>query len=268
MSIKLKSSGSSIRLETPASIIAKWQPSAEIKSSDNTITILDIIDPFWGVSAQRISSALRAIGDNPVTVLINSPGGDAYEGIAIYNLLKSHSQPVTVKVLGLAASAASLIAMAGSTVEVMAGASIMVHNAWGFVVGNRFDMAEAALHLEKFDGQMKSIYKAKTQLDDDKLTELLDAETFLTGEEAVELGFADTTTDEVIQAAASPHLAALRTIESALQASGLSRSERRKLLKNYNNGTQDATEPQATQHAGINEIAEQIQSLKTILKGA
>ena len=265
--MKLKSANSNIRLETPANIIAKWQPMSEVKESDTSISILDVIDPWYGVSAQRISSALRAIGDKPVTVLINSPGGNGYEGIAIYNLLKSHSQPVAVKILGIAASAASLVAMAGDTIEVMEGSSIMVHNAWGFVVGNKFDLAEASLHLEKFDGQMKSIYQSRTKLELDKLTELMDAETYLTGEEAIALGFADTTSTEKIQAAATPHLAALRTIESALQASGLSRSERRKLLKNYT-GMQDATSDPVKRNADMAGISEQIQSLKSIFKGA
>src|SRR5690606_18124282 len=88
---------------------------AAIDGSD-TITILDVIGYDWwtgeGVTAKRVSAALRAIGEKPVTVLINSPGGDFFEGVTIYNMLRAHPSKVTVQILGIAASAASVIAMA------------------------------------------------------------------------------------------------------------------------------------------------------------
>src|SRR5699024_8434789 len=98
-----------LTFKTPENALAKWNSSLRAVSSDDaTITIYDEIgeDIFGeGVTAKRIGGALRNIGDNPATVLINSPGGNVFEGLAIYNLLKNHSQPVTVKVVGLAASA-------------------------------------------------------------------------------------------------------------------------------------------------------------------
>jgi ATP-dependent Clp protease protease subunit len=86
----------------------------------------DIGEDFWtggGITAKKVSPQLRAIGDRPVEVQLNSPGGDMFEGIAIYNVLREHPQDITVKVMGMAASAASLIAMAGDTVEIGVRAS-------------------------------------------------------------------------------------------------------------------------------------------------
>jgi len=114
----------------------RWNPgvhAADGGESDRTISIYDVIgyDFFGdGVTARRIAGALRNMGEGPVTVNINSPGGDMFEGLAIYNLLREHPGEVTVKVLGLAASAASVIAMAGDTVQIARAGFYMVHNAW------------------------------------------------------------------------------------------------------------------------------------------
>lgn len=83
-----------------------------------------------GVTAKRISAALRAIGEQDIVVNLNSPGGDMFEGLAIYNLLRAHSGKVTVNILGIAASAASIIAMAGDEIKMGRGAFLMIHNCW------------------------------------------------------------------------------------------------------------------------------------------
>src|SRR5690606_4149771 len=102
---------------------ARWDSGIKAaEEKERTSSIHDVIgQDFWtgeGVTARRIAGALRALGKGPVTVNINSPGGDLFEGLAIYNLLREHNGEVTVKVLGLAASAASVVAMAGDTVQV------------------------------------------------------------------------------------------------------------------------------------------------------
>ncbi|KLB48562.1 peptidase, partial [Xanthomonas euvesicatoria] len=104
-----------------------------------------------GVTARRVAGALRAMGKGPVTVNVNSPGGDMFEGLAIYNLLREHDGEITVKVLGLAASAASIIAMAGDTVQIARAGFLMIHNAWVMAVGNRNDLIEVADTLKPFD---------------------------------------------------------------------------------------------------------------------
>src|SRR5690606_23214700 len=122
-------------------VLAKWaeRPQAAEGDDPNTISIYDVIGEDWwtggGFTAKRAAAALRSIGKNPVTVNVNSPGGDMFEGIAIYNLLREHPAEVTVNVMGLAASAASIIAMAGDKINVALGSFVMIHNAWGIVIG-------------------------------------------------------------------------------------------------------------------------------------
>ena len=127
---------------TAPSVLERWaEDGAGIRAlerGDNVITMFDIIgEDFWsggGVTAKGVAAQLRAIGDRPVEVQINSPGGDMFEGIAIYNVLREHPQAITVKVMGMAASAASIIAMAGDTVEIGAASFIMIHNCWVLVL--------------------------------------------------------------------------------------------------------------------------------------
>ena len=104
----------------PRRRLIRWNSGVKAASEDdNTISILDPIGEDWygnGVTSKRVSAALRAIGKTDVTVSINSPGGDYFEGLAIYNLLRDHPAKVTVKIVGIAASAASVIAMAADEV--------------------------------------------------------------------------------------------------------------------------------------------------------
>jgi ATP-dependent Clp protease protease subunit len=117
-------------------ILEKWAADAAgiraVESNDNVITMFGAIgEDYWsggGITAKTVTAQLRAIGDRPVEVQINSPGGDMFEGIAIYNVLREHAQAVTIKIMGMAASAASVIAMAGDTVEIGAASFLMIHN--------------------------------------------------------------------------------------------------------------------------------------------
>jgi len=116
MKHKIQSRG--LRSEMSPRALDKWNPAiqAAVENTSETITIYGVIGEDWygeGVTVKRIDAALRAIGDREVTVYINSPGGDMFEGIAIYNRLREHKQKVTTKVLGMAASAASVIYLAG-----------------------------------------------------------------------------------------------------------------------------------------------------------
>ena len=149
--------------EPDADALERWNASVmAAQTPDNTISVLDVIgEDFWsggGVTSKRIAAALRAIGDQDVFVDINSPGGDFFEGVAIYNALRAHPRKVTVRVLGLAASAASIIAMAGDDVQIGKAGFLMVHNAWAVAIGNRHDMAEAAATMEPFDDAMATLY--------------------------------------------------------------------------------------------------------------
>lgn len=125
-----------------------------------------------------------------ISVRINSPGGDAFEGLAIYNLLAQHDGRVDVYIDGLAASAASVIAMAGDNVYMPATSMIMIHDPMQIVAGNSEDMAEAIARLNKVKESIVPAYTAKTGLDAQQISDMMTAETWLTGAEASELGFA------------------------------------------------------------------------------
>lgn len=227
--------------DAPSDVLAKWaeRPLAAEADDPNTISIYDVIgEDFWsggGFTAKRMSAALRSIGKNDVTVKINSPGGDMFEGIAIYNLLREHPAKVTVDVMGWAASAASIIAMAGDTVRMGLGTFLMVHNAWGVVIGNQHDMRTAADLFEGFDAAIADIYEARSGLDRKAIVKLMDSETFMGPGEAVEKGFADEIandlkTEESSDKPADRRLMARRQTEAALARAGFSRAVRSEML--------------------------------------
>lgn len=258
--------------DAPNDVLAKWaeHPLVAADDADTTISMFDVIgEDGWtggGITANRISAALRSIGNKDITVRINSPGGDMFEGIAIYNLLRAHRAKVTVEVLGWAASAASIIAMAGDVIRMGLGSFMMVHNAWGLVIGNRHDLREAASLFDEFDAAIADIYHARTGMDRVSIERLMDAETFMTAAQAVEYGFADAVDDAIVhggndedraRAAATapvrPEIQARRRIDAALAKQGVSRTERRKMF-NQIAGMHHAADT-ATHDAGFHAAA-------------
>lgn len=261
---KLITANSSIKFSAPSALFKAWDSGIQAKESDNTISILDVIDDDWGFSTQRMAAALRSIGDNDVVVQINSPGGDMYAGIAMYNLLKEHKGKVTVKVLGIAASAASIIAMAGDEREILTGAQLMIHNAWSIIIGNRNDLDAAKSYLRQADEQMATIYSEATGIAKDEVLGMMDKETYLDADAALAAGFATSTSDAKAQTQASD-LASLRAIESALRAQGYSRSERLDLINEIkNSGKPSAVDvkdkPSAVDLSETANLAKQLQS--------
>lgn len=256
--------------DAPSDVLARWagKPLAAESDDPNTISIYDVIgEDFWtggGFTAKRASAALRSIGKNPVTVNINSPGGDMFEGIAIYNLLRQHPAKVTVNVMGWAASAASIIAMAGDEIRMGLGTFMMVHNAWGLVIGNRHDMREAAALFDGFDGAIADIYESRAKVSRKDIEKLMDAETFMGPSEAIDKGFADTL-DEGLDAgdgaatnSADRGLMARRQIEAALARAGHSRSARSEMLTELlaaDPAPRDASRTNAARDAGITEAS-------------
>lgn len=230
---------SGIKYDLSPKALEKWNPAIKAAEYDNTISIFDVIgQDYWtgeGVTAKRISGALRAIGeDKPVTVNINSPGGDMFEGLAIYNILREHKGEVTVKVLGLAASAASVIAMAGDNIQVARAGFLMIHNAWILVAGNRHDMREYAEYLEPFDRSMADLYSARTGIEFKAMQKIMDAESWIGGSDAVEQGFADELLpSDQIQIDENSNARAAVKLDIALAKAGMPRSERKKLLAEY-----------------------------------
>ena len=165
----------------------------ECKNDDQraVIFIFDEIGLF-GVSANDFAKQLKDLGElREIELHINSPGGSVFDGLAIYNLLNRHPATITVFVDGLAASIASVIVMSGDTVIMPENALLMLHRPSGLVVGSADDMRRMAELLEKTEPGLISAYRSKSGLSDEKIAELMDAETWLTAAEAVELGFAD-----------------------------------------------------------------------------
>jgi ATP-dependent Clp protease protease subunit len=217
------------------------------RRQENTISIFDPIGvDFWtgeGVTAKRVAGALRGIGaDKDVSVNINSPGGDLFEGLAIYNLLREHKGTVTVKVLGLAASAASIIAMAGDEIQIARAGFFMVHNTWVIAIGNRNDLRDIADTLEPFDVAMADIYTARTGLDPKAVQKKMDAETWINGSAAVDEGWADALlpSDEVRTDKSARRNARRLLLDRALAKAGMPRSERRALLQDFKASTPSA----------------------------
>ena len=246
---------SNFQWDAPSDVLAKWAESPQAAEADdpNTVSIYDVIgEDLWsggGFTAKRMGAALRAIGKNDVTVKINSPGGDMFEGIAIYNLLRDHPAKVTVEVMGWAASAGSIIAMAGDEIRMGLGTFMMVHNAWGVVVGNRHDMRDGADLFDGFDSAIADIYEARTGMDRAAIVKLMDAETFMGPSEAVANGFADvvdqTRTEASASAASTPNrtVMARRRTEAALAKAGVSRHARSEILSELTATPRDASRP-------------------------
>ncbi|HOR28989.1 MAG TPA: Clp protease ClpP [Candidatus Sumerlaeota bacterium] len=164
----------------------------KVQNKVASLEIYDAIGDFWGVTPADVSRQLRDAGEvEQINVFLNSPGGDAFDGIAIFNLLKNHPAPVHAFVMGLAASAASIITMAADRIVMERGAFLMIHNASGLAIGNASVMREMAGLLDKLDGQLAEIYVERSGQDRDQIQQWMDEETWFTAEEAIEAGLAD-----------------------------------------------------------------------------
>lgn len=253
--------------------VDRWKPEVHAANEgDTSVSIYDVIGEGWdggGVTAKRISAALRSIGQRDVVVNVNSPGGDFFEGVAIYNLLREHKAKVTVNVLGLAASAASVIAMAGDEINIGDGAFMMIHNAWAVAIGNRHDMAKAAEYLAPFDAEMARVYSDRSGMTTADAAKMMDAETWLNGEQAIEAGLADGTLSGGTVAKETKGDAskkALALVDASLANAGLSRTRRRDALKAFFSGMPSAAEP-ARPSAGAAETAAAMAELLNTIRG-
>lgn len=145
---------------------------------------------YWGVTANDFVRDLQGIDRDRIVLHINSPGGDVFDGIAIYNSLRQHKAHITTQVDGLAASIASIIAMAGDEIIMGQYSQMMIHNALGAVYGNAADMRELADLLDKTSNTLAQVYADRSGTPIEGWLALMDAETWFTGDEAVEAGLA------------------------------------------------------------------------------
>ncbi len=245
------------------------------QTSENTISMLEVIGEDWwtggGVTSKRVAAALRSIGDQEVFVDLNSPGGDFFEGVAIYNMLRAHPKKVTVRILSLAASAASVIAMAGDEILIGKAGFLMVHNAWVVAVGNRHDLADAAKTMEPFDDAMASVYADRANVKKAKAAEWMDNETWFNGEQAVADGLAtgflsaDHVKEDKAKASAADTIKPVQKVEFGLAKAGWSRDQRRSAIGDLMSRAAVARGSNPAV-AGDDEIRAAIQQLRTTLQ--
>lgn len=167
------------------------------RAEGSTLYIYDVIvasdaDAEWlgGVSAETIVKQIRD-ASGPITLRINSPGGDVFAARAIQSAIEAHDGEVLAVVDGYAASAASLIAVAADRCVMASGAFMMIHKAWTIALGNSDELMESASLLEKIDGSLAETYAAKAGGESTTYADLMRAETWFTAQEAVDAGLAD-----------------------------------------------------------------------------
>jgi ATP-dependent Clp protease, protease subunit len=166
------------------------RPRIEAAGREATVYVYDYIG-WMGVEAEPFVRAVAALDVDTIHVRINSPGGDVFEGRAIANALKNHKANVVCHVDGLAASIASIIAIAGDEVRMAEGSFLMIHNPWVFAIGDANDLRELADTLDKVGASLRDTYAARSGQDPDEVQAMMDDETWMSAEEAVEMGFAD-----------------------------------------------------------------------------
>lgn len=196
----------STRTGDPARLKSVWENAAKIgrpQAAANELLLYDRIGPdYWseggGLTHQSVTDWLGTLeaSTSDITVRINSPGGDVFEGVGIYNALVTwqaaqEGRKITVKIDALAASIASVIAMAGDEIEIAGNAQMMIHRASTITWGNAGDHKASADVLEKIDQTIVDTYEARTGQKPEDLKKWLDGETYMTAAEAVERGFAD-----------------------------------------------------------------------------
>lgn len=199
----------------PKNIVNFTKSEKRLRITNKSATTAEIIlyagigQDFWGdgsmISAKQFSDELKAIDPSvtELTVRINSPGGDVFDGIAIYNRLVAFKGTVKVYIDGLAASIASIIALAGDEIIIGDGALFMVHLPWTYAMGNRMELDNTVNRLLDVEDQMIGIYAKKTGLGKSEIKSLLEAETWMGADQAIDLGFVDEKMEDTVPIAAS-----------------------------------------------------------------
>jgi ATP-dependent Clp protease protease subunit len=175
-----------------------------------------------GITAKSVADALAEFKPNTaLDIYVNSPGGSVFEGVAIYNQLLRWGGKKTVHIDGIAASIASVIAMAGDDIKIADSGVIMIHSAWGMTVGNAAEMRKYADSLEKVDGVIRDTYIRRTGSKQASVEQWMEAETWMNADEAVERGFATAKTGAKAVNASFAMLAKFRNTPESLKKPGL-----------------------------------------------
>lgn len=180
-------------LRNNATTRAEGQPSirTEVADGDAHVYVYDVIDAWWGASAAGLVDALKAAGDRAVHLHVNSPGGDVFEARAMAAAIVAHTGKVTSHIDGLAASAATYLAMAANEVRMTDGGLFMIHNSWTMAWGDKGELRSTADLLEKVDGSIAADYARQTGKTMDQVVEWMNATTWFTAAEAKDAGFVD-----------------------------------------------------------------------------
>ena len=171
---------------------ASWLDVRNVADGKATIRLHDVIGDYWAMTTSAdVAATIDAIDADEITVSINSPGGNIFDGVAIYNALRAHPARIVTRVDGLAASIASVIAQAGDERQMMGGSQMMIHNAWGVAIGDAPDMRKMAEVLDHQNLVIAEIYAQHSATDAAELLDLMAAETWYTASTAVDSGLAD-----------------------------------------------------------------------------
>jgi ATP-dependent protease ClpP protease subunit len=267
-----------LNFDAPDETVEAFDPAVVAAVEDEAmITIYGQIglDPFTAVdnTERRIAGALRAIGKRDVTVSINSPGGNFFSGLAIYNLLRAHPAKVTVQVISMAGSAASVIAMAGDEILMADGSFIMVHKASAVSIGNEFDMKDAAELLAEVDSSMAEVYAARAGVERKVAAAWMERRrgdgTMFNASSAIEHGLADnklSASAVKVKAEATKTVPRERIAENALMAAAnMSPQEAKAFVAEMKAGTRDA--PAITVTRDADDLVAAIQQLRSTLQG-
>lgn len=172
-----------------------------------TIYVYDAIGGWDGVQAGNFVKSIAAIEKSSIHLRINSPGGDVFDTRAIKTALEQHPSRVTAFIDGLAASSASFLMMAADDIRIAKGAFVMIHNPWGFAMGDAAEMRATAVLLDQVGSAIRGDYAARTGLEEEELARMMNAETWMPAEEAVEKGFCDSIMTKRAKASAMAHRA-------------------------------------------------------------
>jgi ATP-dependent protease ClpP protease subunit len=173
---------------------ASWFDVRNGTDDSTDIYIYDVIGA-WGFAATDLVDAIREIGASRITVRINSPGGDVFDGLAIYNSLRQHSAHITTQVDGIAASAASVIAQAGNVVKMARSSMLMIHCASTLCWGNAQNMAETGKVLAQVDGVLADLYSVAAGGTAEEWLAVMQEERWYSAADAIEAGLADAYSD-------------------------------------------------------------------------
>jgi ATP-dependent Clp protease protease subunit len=172
-------------VETPPAI------RSEAQDDGTHIYVYDVIDSYWGASANMLVAALADSGGQTVHLHINSPGGDVFEARAMAAAIVGYEGDVIAHIDGVAASAATYLALSANEVRMTDGGLFMVHNSWTLAMGNASELLSTAALLEKIDGTIAADYAKKTGASAEQIKAWMDAETWFTAQEAQDAGFID-----------------------------------------------------------------------------